>query len=385
MNPQGILIASGSGRALAEAARKAGFAPLVADLFGDADARAASLASRRAGDWREGFAPAPLLAALEALAADGARLGAPPVGLVYGAGFEDRPELVAAMAARWPRLGNAPDVLRRAKDPESLAALCRALAVPHPARRRTRPDAPEGWLAKAQGGAGGTHVVPAAEVDGAGEAEGVYFQRRVGGAPVGVAVLGDGREAIALGASRQWTAPAPHEPFRYGGCARPAGLPAPLDARLRAAALAMARALGLKGLNSVDFLVEGEAFHLIEVNPRPGATLDVYDAAEAPLMGLHVEACRGRLPRVAPIFSGAAAAAIAYAPREIAAMPALDWPDWAADRQSAASFVGEHEPICTVTARAGEPFAARTLVEERSAALWGAIEKELGERRHEPA
>jgi predicted ATP-grasp superfamily ATP-dependent carboligase len=50
-------------------------------------------------------------------------------------------------------------------------------------------------------------------------------------------------------------------------------------------------------------------------------------------------------------------------------MPAIDWPDWAADRQNAGTRVSAGEPVCTVLAHANDPVAARTLAEQRVAAI----------------
>ncbi len=164
--------------------------------------------------------------------------------------------------------------------------------------------------------------------------ENIYFQRVAPGEPVSILCLCDGTAALALGSSRQWPAPSPDEPFRFGGCVRPAGLAAdverPADRRRQAS---LAAAVGLVGLNSFDFLVAGEAFVLIEINPRPGATLDIFE--NDLLFEAHIDACRGILPPVSLEFTGAAATQIAYARREIAAMPAFDWPAWTADRPRA--------------------------------------------------
>src|SRR5690349_11299402 len=102
-----ILIAAISGRALAASARRAGFLPLVADCFGDDDTLALAHAHVHVHlDAKRGLDPERLLQALPQLSA-----AHHPIGLVYGAGFEDRPNLVARLAARWRLLGNAPNVL----------------------------------------------------------------------------------------------------------------------------------------------------------------------------------------------------------------------------------------------------------------------------------
>ena len=64
---------------------------------------------------------------------------------------------------------------------------------------------------------------------------------------------------------------------------------------MRNAAEAVCAALGLVGLVAFDFLLVGDAPILIEVNPRPGATLDVFDDAGGALFRAHVDACGGKI------------------------------------------------------------------------------------------
>ena len=62
----------------------------------------------------------------------------------------------------------------------------------------------------------------------------------------------------------------------------------------------VAQAFRLKGLGSADFLVNGGEARLLEINPRPGATLDIFDSDTQPLLGLHLDAVlERRLPRPA--------------------------------------------------------------------------------------
>ena len=91
-----VLIAAASGRALAASARRGGYAPLVADFFGDEDTAAVAEANIRLGHGlARGMSSGLVIAALE-------RLASPrqPAGIVCGTGFEDRPELLADIAQR---------------------------------------------------------------------------------------------------------------------------------------------------------------------------------------------------------------------------------------------------------------------------------------------
>lgn len=202
----------------------------------------------------------------------------------------------------------------------------------------------------------------------------VYWQERVEGAPVSALVLAAGRRAMVLGFSAQWADPLPEAPFRYGGAVRPAALAAPVAAELAGAARGIAEEFGLVGLGSVDFLVAPESWRLIEINPRPGATLDIFRPDSGSLFALHVEACQGCLPPQEPGFSQAAAARIVYARRGLRSVPRMSWPEWAADRQPQGSQVDAGAPLCTVLARAETPDRARASAEERAEAIRSALE-----------
>jgi predicted ATP-grasp superfamily ATP-dependent carboligase len=133
----------------------------------------------------------------------------------------------------------------------------------------------------------------------------------------------------------------------------------------------------LVGLNSADFLVDGHKFHLLEINPRPGASFDLFELQDVPqstsLFALHVDACGGSLPAQAPRYRDVMAGAIVYAERDIAAAPALDWPDWVSDRPVAGSRIEANQPLCSVFARAATAAEARALVEQRSAKIYALL------------
>ncbi|HEX4262283.1 MAG TPA: ATP-grasp domain-containing protein [Acetobacteraceae bacterium] len=361
-----MLIAALSGRALAAAAHRSGFRPLVADFFGDLDTVALSAAVERvSGSLARGLRRPALLATLDRLAA-----GRAPVGVVCGSGFEDRPALLAAIGRRHRLLGNRPDTMQAVKRPEMLAALCARVEVSHPdIGDGAAPGT--GWLEKRAGGSGGVHVRPLAAGDR--PRRGRYAQRRAAGRAVSALVLADGAGCgRVLGFSEQWSAPTPGRPHRYGGAARPAVLPPAIAPALAAAALRLASAAGLVGLNALDFMVRPDGFDLIEINPRPGATLDVF--AHPLLFAAHVAACDGTLPAKPPVFAAAAAAAIVYAPHPLAVPAGFAWPDWTADREAPGSRLPARAPLCTVLADAPDTAAARTLVGARSTAILAAME-----------
>ena len=357
-----------SGRALAASARRAGFVPLVADFFADADTRQIAHSCYKLDDLKRGFQWKALAPALEALAE---AAPSPLLGVVYGSGFEDRPTLLAKIAERWPLLGNGPSVVERVKSPEVFFTELARLGIPHPRTVMDPAAAGSGWLAKRQGGAGGSHVVTS-HVAAAGTARRrsakgrTYFQEKLEGRPVSALFAGTGTSAQVLGFSEQWAAPTSRAKWRYGGAARPAELSQDLEARLTDSVERVAQCFDLKGLGSADFLVNGEDFHLLEINPRPGATLDIFDSEAEPLLRIHLEAVLdNRLPTALRNLPAATAAAIVYATEPITVSQTMIWPDWTCDRPHIGERIDKDRPICTVWARSRTKVEARRLVDER--------------------
>jgi predicted ATP-grasp superfamily ATP-dependent carboligase len=365
--PDAYLLVALSARALAVAARRAGRRGLVIDLFGDTDTRASAEASLVVdGDFETGFDADALLAAAERLAP----ASAPPrFGLVYGSGLESRADVLALLADGRRLLGNGPETVARTKDPRDFFALLDRLGLPYPAISYAPPADPTGWLMKRIGGSGGGHVEPAR--NGAASNGGRYFQRRMAGVSVGASFLADGRRALLLGVSEQWSTPGS---YRFGGLLQPAAIGARMAAAIAEALEALTRELGMVGLNSLDLIVNGDAFHILEVNPRPGANLDVFDCADpAGLFGLHVRACEGRLPERWIPPPQATAMAVLYAKRPLRVPRPLSWPAWVADRPAPGARIEAGAPICTVLAAEPTRAAARAAIAARTAHVFSQL------------
>ena len=357
-----VLIAAISGRALAQAARASGYRPLVADFFADEDTRAAAAACERLpGDFAGGFHADTLVAALDRLA-----VRHRPIALVCGSGFEQQSDLHAMLDKRFGLAGNKADTVLRTKRVEEFAVLCRTLDIPHPECRRLRPKNQTGWLSKLEGAAGGWHVVPAAEAP---DDPRRYFQRRVTGRPVSAMFLADGKHAEILGFSRQWSAPIPGHLYRYGGAVRPAHITRQAEQAMRTAVEKLVASLGLVGLNSADFLVAAHRINLLEINARPGATLDIYRDHEGRLFEAHLQACEGMLPRKRLKLAAAAASTILYTERGISNFRFSLWPDWVHDRQGLGTSIPPNGPVCTVTATAKSARAAIAMLRGRMRSL----------------
>ena len=191
-----ILLVSVSARMLAELARHEGHDVLAFDRFGDLDLQRLCPSVSLAHDLGEAGGMADLVAAAER---------APAERVIFGAGLENRPDLVARLAAGRTLLGCTPETLRRVRDPALLGASLRAARLAYPrtfsaAEAPVRTGAGRRWLRKPVRGGGGRGV---REWRGGRQPAGVVVQERIRGLPCSAAAVADGGSAALLGVSEQ--------------------------------------------------------------------------------------------------------------------------------------------------------------------------------------
>lgn len=151
---------------------------------------------------------------------------------------------------------------------------------------------------------------------------------------------------------------------------------AELGARLACAAEAVVGSYALRGVASVDFLVDRDQFHVLEVNPRPGASLDAYDLVHrVSLFERHVRACQGNLGKSLSPPTRAAASAIVYTRSRLIVPYGMDWPVWSADRGEDGTVLFPGHPVCTVFADGVDAIEARRRALDRAEEMLERLER----------
>jgi predicted ATP-grasp superfamily ATP-dependent carboligase len=353
-SPSLLLIAQ-SARLLAQSAARAGMVAYAIDHFGDVDTcrYAAGCLALAPGDG--GFDESELLQAAGQLA--------PGVPLVYGSGLDTRPDLLEKLAKGRELLGNTPDTLRIAHTPGDFFCLLKDLKIPYPDTRFTPPDPLDGWLVKPGCGEGGKRVGFAATKRPPPDA---YYQRYICGNACSALFIANGHAVRVIGFNTQWTAAHdPAQPFLFGGAVNRAALDGTQRNKLVNTITKLVAALGLVGLNSVDFMLDGGEAKILELNPRPSATLALYDEDYAlGLLAAHIAACRGELLDYSangPV----RALRIVYAPRAITIGESLAWPEACADIPRAGSSINVGEPLCSVMVQAASQGEAEALLQTK--------------------
>ncbi|MDP9346434.1 MAG: ATP-grasp domain-containing protein [Actinomycetota bacterium] len=366
-----ILLVSVSARMLAELATREGHDVFAVDRFGDLDLQrlCPSVSIMRDLGGRGGMEE--MVDAAERIRAE---------SVIYGAGLENRPDLVARLAAGRTLLGCTPQTLRRVRDPAVLGASLRTagLAYPRTFSAREAPlraDRARRWLRKPIRGGGGRGV---REWRGGRAAGDVIVQERISGLPCSVAAVADGRSATLLGVSEQLIGRRAlgARGWKWCGNVVPPRLPAREQHALTDAAQAicahLAAAFGLRGVFGVDLVWDGALSWVVEVNPRPVASLETIDAAHGVRsFAAHLEALAGRLPAPGTADPPAAAGKAVLFATEDLRVP--DTSGWAANGIRDLPHPGEPiaagRPICTLVATGPSPEDVLADLEARAAAL----------------
>ncbi len=350
-----VLVVAVSARMLAQLAVADGYRVTALDRFGDVDLRALASGATAANN-----------DALAALAAD-----VDCDAVVYGAGFENRPDLVEQLAHGRELLGTPPELLAAVRDPWAVAAAARSAGARAPESRRadelprTTGAARRGrdadmWLRKPRRGGGGRGVRRWA---GGRLRPTEILQRRVRGLSCSAVAIGDGRRAAVLGLTEQLHRPSG---FQWTGNVAPPRLPeeerAELDGQLGAVCAEMAARFGVRGAFGVDAVWDGRHAWVLEVNPRPPAGLELFGPCS---FEAHIRGARGLgLPPAGtpPITRCARVKLVLFADRDLRAPDPGWWPAaLVRDIPHAGEMIRQDAPVCTlISASSGAPeLAAR--------------------------
>jgi len=362
-----LMILANCGRALAESAARGGYRVSVLDAFCDRD----TLAVAECWPVSQGFSHLDLDIFIDEMASI---FPLPPCGIVYGAGLEEAPALLSRLSTRYRLLGNDPEVLELLRKPKRFFSLLNRLRIPYPEVSFTAPyaSADKGWLIKRAGSCGGQGVAYFDPRHSAADAS-CYYQRHTTGRVMSVLFIADGERHRVIGFNRlgfsTTTAPAP---FLYTGAIGQAPLPTQARRQVEGIVDKLVTELALCGVNSIDFILNDDGIFVIDLNPRPTATLELYEHLVADgWVGHHIRACLGELPTW-PIVGSAVCHGhqIVYASRTVEITDDLRWPEWVKDRPLPRARVFEGQPLCSLFAQgAGADEVEHRLAQRREEIL----------------
>lgn len=369
-----ILIVGVSTRAMAESAVRAGYDCITVDRFGDLDQK--SIVTNVGLTCELGIPWSPARAERVARRIEAG-------GVVYGANLENHPVWVERLSRGRELLGSDAVTLRRVRDPIALAAALRRVGLRTPTVLEgdavRAADPARRWLRKPRAGGGGRRIAEWQPGDRL--QRGNVVQRLVRGVPASAAFAADGRRGVLLGVTRQLVGDPSFgaSGFRYCGSVLPlTDRPTPFAAAVRdarQAGEALVRLYGLRGVFGIDFVLNRRGLHVIEVNPRYTASMELIERLQGlSIFDVHVQACRGSLPAFDPcralIAGTALGKAIVFARTQLTLGDTRSWLGRdISDVPRPGTTVPEGAPICTVFATGSTPSACLRALKDRAAAL----------------
>lgn len=359
-----------SARMLAESATRAGLNIVALDLFGDRDTQRDAQHWFDIGDGALSVDPDRLVAALQRAA----RL---PnlLGFVTASGLEGLATRLSNTPGLPRIIGNTADEAAAVRNPERFFAMLDTMGIAHPEIARAMPDDSAQWLIKDANGCGGTHIVAANVISGAAMSattQSTYFQRVCAGQPFSALFVAARREACVIGFAEQHVTSVGTLRYVHSGSLGPVDLPAHIVDQVETSIHAIVACTPLSGLNSLDFLLDGDTVRVLEINARPSATMALYEAASPRtwprgLLDCHIDAClNGRLPRepssrLPPRWR--AAQKVIYAPHAFVASARFSqtcFDDPACrDIPQSGTLIEAGQPVCTAVVIASTIAAAR--------------------------
>jgi predicted ATP-grasp superfamily ATP-dependent carboligase len=362
-----FLIISQSGRALAASAKRAGIDTHVIDLFADEDTYEDTLSNHSVTGFSGGNNAEALIGIVAEYTSNN-----PDLNIVIGSGFEECPELLAELEQRFSVIGNHSSVVRQVKDPSVFFNMLEKFALPFPEffTDKDKPEVLKGnFLIKKTGGAGGGHIKLYQEGNALTSA--FYLQALLRGKNYSTTFIADGESFYVLGHNETWNRNKNGD-FTFAGAVSNIYLSDELCQQITDAIGQLVPSFNLKGLCSLDFIVEETGqYSILEVNPRPTATFELYDTQES-LFAEHLAAFNGKMrkPESDPALSKGQSRAleVLYAGKSIT-IPRTEWPDWVTDRPKPGKLIASGEPICTMRAAANSAGKNKALLKQRETML----------------
>jgi predicted ATP-grasp superfamily ATP-dependent carboligase len=327
-----LLIVAQSARYLAEAAARSGYQVWAADCFADSDTIAVCERFIRIESLDN---PQRLLEQIKDLSQGQSCL------LIAGTGVEQFYPLIEQLPAHIHWRGNPVKTLRLTQQSAPFFALLDTAKIAYPETLWSYPKQPADYVLKRDQTWGGTNIQSATQP----LAEQSYYQRRIDGQSVSVLILADGKSCHLLSIHQQYNRP---DSFQRDYLQRPVILSESQLQQLKQTAQKLAMICELRGLNSIDFIVDKQRCLVLEINPRPSASVE-FLSRDYPLLDWHISACEDYIdPPAIKAPTHSQRLVTLYAEYDCQVPKAMNWPTAAHDIPEAQTIIKQGQPICSL-------------------------------------
>ena len=332
-----VLVIAQSARMLVQMAVDSGVEAIAIDCFADVDTRELAVLAFKV----DSLALADLKPILLKLQRD---FGL--IAVVYGSGFECFIDSLVYLEQHWPVLGNSSSLFKQFQAKPSLFQTFNRLSISYPEIRFTAPDNLSAkWLIKPMQGEGGLGIRFYSEVEPISSS--MYWQRYCSGQSYSALFLSSADSVQVIGFNRQLIVADSEDYFKFAGLIGQIQLPFAIRELIEQWLKKIHSVYPLKGLGSLDFMLENGQCYLLEINARVPASAQLYGKQ---IFKKHIQACLGSLDKTLQLPLVSSAYRVIYAKREICISDGVFWPKWVVDRPESGAIISKGQAICSIIA-----------------------------------
>ena len=264
---------------------------------------------------------------------------------VYGSGFERYTNSLKFLQQELCVLGNSWEVFSLIQDKSYFFSKLKQLKIPFPEISFQRPDEKDGWLIKPMQGEGGIGIKIYQVLEKPSVSS--YWQKYQDGIPMSVLFVANGSEYEVIGFNQQLFSKIADNEFVFTGVINQPEVTEVISEIVIRWLDLLVSEYRLKGINSLDFIVNDDNCFMLEVNARPSASLQLYDRH---LFTEHIASCiDGRLSEM-NISKTYHVYQVFFADIDIVISEAIKWPLWVVDIPQRGSLINTGMPICSIIA-----------------------------------
>lgn len=333
---ENLLIVATSGRMLAQSCKAVSCSCLVIDCFSDLDTEFFSLDHIKV----ESLAISHVEAAVGLL-----QKQYQISHVIYGSGLECHVVTLAFLQQHFIVWGNTMETFLAVQDKQQFFSSLDRLKISYPLTVFKQPDTNQGWLVKPMQGEGGEgifqHQYHIDYIDTS------YWQKYCPGVAMSVLFMANNNAYKIVGFNKQLNVSLGNKEFIFSGVISQPEIEFDIVKKVSHWLDNLVPEFYLKGLNSLDFIVQENECYLLEINPRPSASMQLY--TEQCLLAY----LNGGWPETmgrCDLENNYHGYKIVFAETDYVISKQITWPSWVADIPRVGTFIQTNIPICSIIA-----------------------------------
>jgi predicted ATP-grasp superfamily ATP-dependent carboligase len=265
---------------------------------------------------------------------------------IVGSGFESHLSSLEYLHQNISVLGNSTAIFTRIQHKENFFSTLDRLDIPYPEVAFQVPKTDGSWLLKPSQGEGGLDIKRQwALLE---KSPAYYWQRFIDGEAMSVLFIANESGFNICGFHRQQVESIGGHDFIFSGVMTQPELRNSIKKKVEGWVAKLVVEYDLKGINTLDFMLKDGHCYALEVNPRPSASMQLYDDA---VVISHINSCLHQPFSVPAHSKEYRAYQIIYADTDVRVGKCIEWPEWVVDIPSAESLIFTGMPICSIIAR----------------------------------